>query len=147
MATRCCWPPESSLGRCSAFAPMPTMSIARATRLSRSALDIFCLPVVSGNSTFLATVMCDHSARSWNTMERLRLFTGTLVPGPKTSRPANWITPASGVSSPAMQRSRVDLPQPEGPRTETNSPFAMSREVSWSPVPSANSRRTPLKET
>ena len=36
-------------------------------------------------------------------------------------------SPALGRSSPAAIRSRVDLPQPEGPTTQVNSPGAMSR--------------------
>ena len=43
------------------------------------------------------------------------------------SRPSNRMRPEVGVSSPAMMRSAVDLPQPEGPTSETNSPSAMSR--------------------
>ena len=40
------------------------------------------------------------------------------------SRPAWKMPPAVCVSSPAMMRSRVVLPQPEGPRKQTNSPCA-----------------------
>ena len=36
-ATRCCWPPDSSYGRCAACAPRPTSSSSTATRSSRSA--------------------------------------------------------------------------------------------------------------
>ena len=37
--------------------------------------------------------------------------------------------PASTSSSPAIQRSNVDLPQPEGPTRTANSPSAMSRSI------------------
>jgi hypothetical protein len=31
-----------------------------------------------------------------------------------------------------MRRSSVDLPHPDGPTNETNSPLAMANETSWS---------------
>ena len=46
------------------------------------------------------------------------------------SRPAWKMLPAVCVSRPAMMRSRVVLPQPEGPRKQTNSPSAISSEMS-----------------
>src|SRR3954471_8198595 len=53
---------------------------------------------------------------------------------PKKTRP-----PASGVSSPAMMRRRVVLPQPDGPRSTSVSPSATSRSSVLSPrVPSGN---------
>ena len=50
----------------------------------------------------------------------------------ETSRPACRITPSLWMSSPAMARSKVVLPQPEGPRKQTNSPSAMSSDTSRS---------------
>src|SRR6478736_5003476 len=41
------------------------------------------------------------------------------------SLPAIVIEPALGVSKPAIILKTVVLPQPEGPRKETNSPFSM----------------------
>jgi hypothetical protein len=46
------------------------------------------------------------------------------------SRPSTRIVPSSGASNPATIRSTVVLPQPEGPRSETNSPFSMGSEKS-----------------
>src|SRR5262245_41911864 len=46
------------------------------------------------------------------------------------SSPASTICPASGSTSPATMRSTVLLPQPEGPRSERNSPRSTSRETS-----------------
>src|SRR5882757_9102988 len=40
-----------------------------------------------------------------------------------TGSPFRWIWPTSGRSSQLMQRSRVDLPEPEGPSTQTVSPL------------------------
>src|SRR3984957_6638867 len=47
-----------------------------------------------------------------------------------TSRPFWRIVPEVCGSRPAMARSKVVLPQPEGPRKQTNSPSAMSSEIS-----------------
>src|SRR5579862_2446960 len=47
-----------------------------------------------------------------------RLFGATRV----TSRPSTTIAPASGRSKPATNLSAVVLPQPDGPRSERNSP-------------------------
>ena len=46
-------------------------------------------------------------------------------------RPPIAISPAVDVSSPAIMRSVVDLPQPDGPTRTTNSPSAMSRSMPW----------------
>ncbi len=44
-----------------------------------------------------------------------------------TFLPLMKIWPSDTSSSPAMQLSSVDLPQPEGPSSTRNSPSAMSR--------------------
>src|SRR5437868_6935492 len=44
-----------------------------------------------------------------------------------TSRPSISTWPAVAVSSPAMMRSVVDLPQPEGPRSTQNEPGSICR--------------------
>src|SRR5258707_6382409 len=54
-----------------------------------------------------------------------------------TRRPAMKISPALGCSKPAIMRSSVVLPQPEGPSRTSNSPSRMDRSTpstaSWSP--------------
>ncbi|MOA58834.1 hypothetical protein D3C78_1833140 [compost metagenome] len=40
-------------------------------------------------------------------------------------------SPSEIASSPAIMRSRVDLPQPEGPTKTTNSPCFISRSTPW----------------
>src|SRR4051794_3667491 len=44
--------------------------------------------------------------------------------------PSMKISPAVGVSKPASIRSRVVFPHPEGPKSEKNSPCAMSK-LTW----------------
>jgi hypothetical protein len=46
------------------------------------------------------------------------------------SSPEMTISPVSGVSSPAMIRSRVDLPDPLGPRSAVSEPPSTSSETS-----------------
>ena len=50
------------------------------------------------------------------------------------SRPPCRMRPLLCASSPAMMRSSVVLPQPEGPRKQTNSPLWMSRSIASSAV-------------
>ncbi len=47
-----------------------------------------------------------------------------------TSSPSMRMRPLSTSVSPAMQRSRVDLPQPLGPSRVTNSPRAAAKSIS-----------------
>src|SRR3954469_1333250 len=59
-----------------------------------------------------------------------------------TSLPAIWMAPPDGSSKPATILSTVVLPQPEGPRNETNSPRATSRLKSCTTVVVAKVLRT-----
>jgi hypothetical protein len=55
-----------------------------------------------------------------------RAFAGTRV----TSLPSITIEPAVPVSSPAISRSSVDFPQPDGPTSTTNSPSPIDKSIS-----------------
>ena len=57
----------------------------------------------------------------------LRFSGGSEEPGEEMTSPSIVIVPLVGWSSPAIMRSVVVLPQPEGPRSETNSPAAIAR--------------------
>jgi hypothetical protein len=48
-----------------------------------------------------------------------------------TTRPPMEISPSVITSRPAIMRSTVDLPQPEGPTMTMNSPSAMSASTPW----------------
>ena len=54
------------------------------------------------------------------------------VGGRSTGTPATVTTPAVGASNPPMMLSKVDLPQPDGPSRQTNSPLRISSETSSS---------------
>src|SRR5262245_32491187 len=63
-------------------------------------------------------------------MAMSRRFGGTS----SSERPSRTIWPSVGLSKPAMRRSVVVLPQPEGPSSVTNSPWAMASETSSTAV-------------
>ena len=58
------------------------------------------------------------------------MFTGRLFGGTwARSTPSSRIRPAVGFSKPAIIRSVVVFPQPEGPSSEKNSPAATDRSI------------------
>src|SRR5215510_3716018 len=69
------------------------------------------------------------------------------LPGPVTGLPCTVTSPLVGSSKPATMRSKVDLPQPDAPIRQTNSPRAMVRSTrasaSISPSPTAKRLVTP----
>src|SRR5712691_3457433 len=67
---------------------------------------------------FSPTVMWGKRAYSWNTVFVSRWCGGTEV----TSRPPSSIRPPSGRSNPAISRSKVVFPDPDGPSKVKNSP-------------------------
>src|SRR5919197_108977 len=69
-------------------------------------------------------------------MPKLRLWGGTHMGGLSDDRtlPAMRISPASGTSSPATQRSRVVLPDPLAPTITNSSPSFTSRSTALSAV-------------
>jgi hypothetical protein len=64
----------------------------------------------------------------------------TMLSGPDTSRPLTTTVPAVGGHNPVTTFISVDLPQPDGPTTATNSPDCTPRDVPCSAsVPSSSS--------
>src|SRR5688572_6403406 len=76
---------------------------------------------------FSATERCGNSAYDWNTIAMFRCLGGSVV----TSRPAIPIVPASAVSRPAISRSVVDLPHPDGPSNTLSVPASSAKDRSW----------------
>src|SRR5829696_6616967 len=64
-----------------------------------------------------------------------------------TSRPPSSIRPSSGSSKPAMSRSIVVLPEPDGPRSEKNSPRRTSSSTPSTAATSPNRFTTPMART
>lgn len=91
--------------------------------------------------------------KNWNTNpmwpRRKRASQSSSLPS--TRSPATSIVPSSTASRPAMTLSSVDLPQPEGPVTATNSPWRTSRSTPRSARTGARSavnvRRAPRTRT
>ena len=73
-----------------------------------------------GSSTFAAVVRHGSMTGFWNAMP-------AMLTGPETASPATRTRPALGNWSPVTSFMRVDLPQPDGPTTATNSPSATER--------------------
>src|SRR5262245_27475530 len=71
--------------------------------------------------------MCGYSAYDWNTIAIPRFAAGVSL----TRSPSMRNSPSLISSSPAIMRSSVDLPQPDGPTKTTNSPSAMSMSAPW----------------
>ncbi len=133
MATRCCIPPDSCHGRCSAKSPSLTscsISIARCRRL-----DLSQPFSSSGSSTFLTTLRQSNSPACWKAMPYSWSSRARSADFPLTV-----IAPVLGSMRLAIRRSNVDLPQPDGPIRLTNSPAATVRSTStiastWRVVP------------
>jgi hypothetical protein len=95
-----------------------------------------------GSSTLSSTERQGSRAGFWNIIVMSRRGRVTRSPDTRTS-------PALTGSSPEINRSSVDLPQPDRPSTATNSPSAISRSMprSASTVPErpVNVRETPVR--
>ena len=76
---------------------------------------------------FSRTDRCGNSAYDWNTMEMRRLAGGNWV----TSRSPMRMVPDVGVSSPAIMRSVVVLPQPDGPSSTVKLPAGTVKLTPW----------------
>src|SRR5215472_9679704 len=122
MAVRCCWPPDSSPGRCLARSASPTESSAACTCLRRSA-D----PTLSGiraASTFSAADMVGTRLNVWkmNPIDWARNLVTRSSFSRARSFPSNSIVPDVGRSSPPSRLSKVDLPCPVFPWTASHWP-------------------------
>ena len=58
-----------------------------------------------------------------------RFSGGTTAPGAEITRPSIEIDPTLGAMNPAIIRSVVVLPHPDGPSSDTNSPGARASET------------------
>jgi hypothetical protein len=77
--------------------------------------------LTSPKATLSATVRLGNSAYDWNTMPTSRCDGGR----PSMATPCLKICPLLACSRPARHSSSVVLPQPDGPRKQTNSPLSM----------------------
>ena len=140
IATRCCWPPESSEGVWAARSAKPTRASAAKARSRRWAA---LTPEYSmGSSTFSRALVRGSRLNCWNTkpIRRLRIEANWSFAMACTSSPANWYWPVVGRSRQPRIFIRVDLPDPEAPMMATKSPSTMSSDTPrsactvWSPM-------------
>src|SRR5712691_1457142 len=127
MATRCCWPPESSDGRCVRRLVRPMRSISWSTH-SRSG---FTLVMESGSRMFSSAVSIGSRLKNWKMkpMFRRRSFVRSESLSFEMAVPAIVTSPEVGLSRPARMCIRVDFPDPEGPMTAVSWPFGTSSET------------------
>ena len=118
-ATRCCCPPDSSLGNLSPKPDRLTNSKPSSAFSLTSAFESRL--IVRPYETFCITVICGKSAYDWNTMLTSRSEAESSV----TSLPPIKMLPSVAISRPAISRSVVVLPHPEGPKSVTSLPGSM----------------------
>ena len=76
-----------------------------------------------------STLRCGNRLNCWKTIPiRLRIWS-RLTSGSVISTPSMKILPEVGSSSRLMQRSSVDLPEPDGPITQTTWPSSTSKSM------------------
>ena len=132
MPARFSIPPESSAGINDSALPISTWCRSmRAVRfLAASARSV---NWSSGKRTFWSTVSDPNSAPLWYITPRPRCSSAfSLALAFTILRPAMRMSPAMGSYSPMMFFIRLDLPQPEPPKTTTISPRRTSKEASSS---------------
>src|SRR5205807_3605237 len=126
-------PPERSFGKRSLKPLSESLSRSRSTVVAIPSARLISRP----KAMFSKTVIQGKSAYSWKTIAR-------SGPGALTGLPKASTVPSSGAMKPAMTLSSVDLPQPDGPSRQTNSPGATSRSMfSKARMACVNCLRTP----
>src|SRR6185312_10406486 len=124
IATRCCWPPDNSPGYASRFAARPTFASSASARSRTSSRGSF--STCSGAIMMLSSaVLCGNRLYCWKTIDtslRSAIFSRSVTSF-STTKSATRIEPLLIGTSPLMQRSSVDLPEPDGPMMQTTPPF------------------------
>ena len=124
-ATRCCCPPDNSDGKRSSSPASPTS--ASFSRAWACAGSLRRPPACSPYATLSITFMCGNRAYDWNTILTSRSEAASRV----TSLPPMSTRPPLAVSRPAIMRSVVVLPHPDGPSSVTRVP-ASTVKLTWS---------------
>ena len=126
-ATRCCWPPESSEGRCESRSARPTLVVTCSTQAMSGLIPAS----LSGSTMFSAAVSIGSRLKNWkmNPMCSRRSSVSCVSSRAPMSTPAIVTSPDVGLSSPARMCMSVDLPEPDGPITAVRRPSAMSTET------------------
>ena len=130
-ADRCCCPPDSWLGRRSSTSASCRRSATSRTRRFTDATRSWASR--SGKPMFSATVMCGYRAYVWNAIAMSRWPASTSL----MTTPSIDTSPRETSSSPAIIRSTVVLPHPDGPTRTNSSPSSTwrSRSATTHPLP------------
>jgi hypothetical protein len=112
-ATRCCWPPDSSLGRWVSRSPSPVVF----TTVSSHSWSGLRPASDSGSTMFSRALSVGTRLNAWNTKpmrSRRNNVSSSSDRAPRSWSPMKtW--PEVSESRPAMQCMSVDLPEPDGP--------------------------------
>src|SRR5215470_3229771 len=125
-ATRCASPPESSPVRRLPLSPMPSRS-SHASAVLYAAFRLVRFSS-NGSATLSAAVSSGTSCPNWKTKPKTVLRSRVRSASLWVSRrwPSNHTSPWSGWKMPAIQCSRVDLPDPLGPMIARISPWLVA---------------------
>src|SRR5438874_1167548 len=119
IASRCCSPPDRAPARVRSRRRRSNASSARSTGTSTR------LRPASrrASATFSRADIPDHRLPLWNTIDasRARKAANSFSSSPASERPNTRTSPADGWSSAAARWSIVLFPEPDGPKTATNS--------------------------
>ena len=138
IATRWRCPPESAAGRRSSSFSSPSISATSVDPAARLVLRASCAP--SGRSRGSRARSCAGRAHRSGRPSRCR---ASGAAGRSRRGRRSRSTPPVTSSRPAIMRSSVDLPHPEGPTSTRNSPFAISSDTSsTATTPPLNTFRT-----
>jgi len=119
-ATRCCWPPESSLGRCDKRSRIARSS----TRRSNQPWSTFRPARSAGRVMFSRAESVGTRLKDWKTkpIRSRRSFVSALSSIALMSWSPTKTVPEVGESRPARQCMSVDLPDPDGPMMAVKRP-------------------------
>ena len=126
MATRCCSPPESIIGR--AMARWPICSRSSRSSALRLATRERTPWLMSGCATLSRALRSLSRLPSWKMKETVcwRSLTSSWPVRRVMLRPSRRTEPALGFIRPPRHFMSVDFPEPEGPTTATASPLRMA---------------------
>lgn len=122
MATRLCWPPESSVGKRRPKPDRPMSASNSWARVMSAGTGLRCSE--TGSNTLSITVFHSSRVGDWKTKP-------SWLPGLNSPCPSTLICPPSGRNRPAASLSSVVLPQPLRPTRLCTSPRAICQST-WS---------------
>ncbi|MNI35400.1 hypothetical protein D3C73_894230 [compost metagenome] len=131
IATRCCCPPDRLAGKLPALAASPTFSSSAMAR-ARAASGDMPSTVMGPIATLSSADLCGNSSKLWNTMPIRWRTRRTSDSDSGSATPSSRTRPPSSFSSALVQRSRVDLPEPDGPIKHITSPLFTCSDTSFS---------------